>query len=207
MTPKQELFIAEYMVDYNAGPAAIRAGYSERSAAAIGKENLRKPPIAEAVRARMAEKQAKIDERAEFGDARREAAGLVTVPWVLGLIHDTATRCGAPGAYMPAQVLRAAELAGKHLSMFVDRVDLSANVTFNINLAGGDSYFERHQAGEVIEVEEGGDDGDERAGDGRSERQLRAGAGAGGQAESLGEGAEEADRGGSEDPESPPDAR
>lgn len=51
MTPKQERFIAEYLVDGNATQAAIRAGYSAKTAYSIGEENLRKPEIASAVRA------------------------------------------------------------------------------------------------------------------------------------------------------------
>lgn len=49
MTPKQLTFIAEYLVDLNATQAAIRAGYSERTAAEIGYENLRMPQIASAL--------------------------------------------------------------------------------------------------------------------------------------------------------------
>lgn len=40
---KQELFAREYVVDGNATQAAIRAGYSEKTARFIGAENLRKP--------------------------------------------------------------------------------------------------------------------------------------------------------------------
>lgn len=40
----------EYLVDFNATQAAIRAGYSEKSAYSIGWENLRKPEIVEAIR-------------------------------------------------------------------------------------------------------------------------------------------------------------
>jgi len=42
LTAKQQSFIAEYLVDLNATQAAIRAGYSENTAAAIGSENLTK---------------------------------------------------------------------------------------------------------------------------------------------------------------------
>ncbi len=45
MTKKQELFCIEYLKDFNATQAAIRAGYPERSAGAVGHENLRKPEI------------------------------------------------------------------------------------------------------------------------------------------------------------------
>ena len=51
MTPKQERFIAEYLVDLNATQAAIRAGYSPRVARQQGSENLSKPDIAAAIQA------------------------------------------------------------------------------------------------------------------------------------------------------------
>lgn len=49
LTPKQERFCQEYLVDLNATQAAIRAGYAKKAAYAIGAENLRKPQIAEAI--------------------------------------------------------------------------------------------------------------------------------------------------------------
>lgn len=45
LTPRQQLFIAEYLVDFNATQAAIRAGYSEKTAGRTGHENLKKPEI------------------------------------------------------------------------------------------------------------------------------------------------------------------
>ena len=47
LTPKQERFCEEYLIDYNATAAAIRAGYSAKTAHVIGQENLRKPAISE----------------------------------------------------------------------------------------------------------------------------------------------------------------
>lgn len=45
LTDKQERFIQEYMIDFNATQSAIRAGYSAKTAYSIGEENLRKPEI------------------------------------------------------------------------------------------------------------------------------------------------------------------
>lgn len=45
LTDKQELFCREYLIDLNATQAAIRAGYSEKTAHSIGAENLTKPEI------------------------------------------------------------------------------------------------------------------------------------------------------------------
>jgi len=45
MTPKEIKFCQEYLVDLNGTQAAIRAGYSKRSAKEIASENLTKPNI------------------------------------------------------------------------------------------------------------------------------------------------------------------
>lgn len=45
MTPRQEKFCVEYLIDLNATQAAIRAGYSKRTADRIANQNLRKLEI------------------------------------------------------------------------------------------------------------------------------------------------------------------
>lgn len=57
LTGKQRRFVAEYLIDLNATQAAIRAGYSERTAAAIGAENLRKPQIVDALAVSMKDRE------------------------------------------------------------------------------------------------------------------------------------------------------
>jgi phage terminase small subunit len=49
LTDKQQVFVAEYIKDFNLTRAAIAAGYSPRSAHTIGWENIRKPEIAEEI--------------------------------------------------------------------------------------------------------------------------------------------------------------
>jgi phage terminase small subunit len=49
LTPKQAAFVREYLIDYNGVQAAIRAGYSERSAAEQSYDLLRRPHIKELV--------------------------------------------------------------------------------------------------------------------------------------------------------------
>lgn len=53
MTPKQEAFVREYLIDLNATQAAIRAGYSEKTAEDIGRQQLRKTPVAAAINAEL----------------------------------------------------------------------------------------------------------------------------------------------------------
>lgn len=133
LTPKQERFVQEYLIDLNATQAAIRAGYSERTAGSIGDENLRKPEIAAAVQKAM--------------DERAKKTG-ITAEYVLTTIVDTIERCkqaspvldrqGKPvmvetdtGEIAPAYtfeanaVLKGAELLGKHLKMFTDKTEVS----------------------------------------------------------------------------------
>ena len=66
MTPKQTRFVAEYLIDLNASEAAIRAGYSRKTARSIGSELLTNPDISAA----LAEKQAKQLARADLTAAR-----------------------------------------------------------------------------------------------------------------------------------------
>lgn len=57
LTEKQQRFIDFYVITGNATEAARRAGYSEKTAYSIGGENLKKPEIQEAIRARLDEMQ------------------------------------------------------------------------------------------------------------------------------------------------------
>ena len=72
ITPKQQRFVSEYLIDLNATQAAIRAGYSEKTARSQGQRLLTKADIAKAV----AEGFAKQERRAEVeaDDVIRELA-------------------------------------------------------------------------------------------------------------------------------------
>ena len=60
MTAKQRRFCDEYLIDLNATQAAIRAGYSVKTAKQIATENLSKPAIKQYLAERMAEKESKL---------------------------------------------------------------------------------------------------------------------------------------------------
>jgi len=55
------MFCREYLVDLNATQAAVRAGYSRRTARSIGSENLTKPDIQEHIEHLMAERVARTE--------------------------------------------------------------------------------------------------------------------------------------------------
>jgi len=59
LTAKQEKFVDEYLIDLNATQAAIRTGYSKKTATVIGAENLTKPNIQEYLQKRQSELQKK----------------------------------------------------------------------------------------------------------------------------------------------------
>lgn len=70
LTEKQKRFVDFFIETGNKTEAAKRAGYSEKTAASIGDENLRKPAIKAAIEARLKELEdkriAKIDEVLKF---------------------------------------------------------------------------------------------------------------------------------------------
>jgi phage terminase small subunit len=65
LTPKQDRFLNEYLVDLNATQAAIRSGYSCRSAGKIGAQLLEKTVIQEMIRRRQDELRERIHVRQE----------------------------------------------------------------------------------------------------------------------------------------------
>ncbi len=137
LTPKQQCFIDEYLIDLNASRAAIRAGYSKNSARQIGVENLSKPVIAAAV-----------------AMAKRERSGATKVDaeWVLRQAVELHQRCmqeirpvlnpktrkqlhdddgNALFSFNAAAANRALELIGKHVEIgaWKDRVEVSNEIS------------------------------------------------------------------------------
>ena len=117
LTPRQQRFVGEYLLDLNATQAAVRAGYSARTAKQQGQRLLTKADIREAVEAAT--------------DARSVATG-ITAEYVLTTIRDTVESCRGDN---PAAVLRGCELLGKHLKLFTEKHEHSGavSVTFNMN--------------------------------------------------------------------------
>lgn len=66
LTEKQTRFVDEYLVDLNATQAALRAGYSRRTAGSIGDENLKKPEIQKAIQQLMQERQVRTQVTADM---------------------------------------------------------------------------------------------------------------------------------------------
>ena len=80
LTAKQALFVQEYLVDLNATQAAIRAGYSEKTAPVIGCQNLTKLNIAEAVALAFAERSERTEITQDKVLAELALIGFATLP-------------------------------------------------------------------------------------------------------------------------------
>lgn len=133
LTPKQQRFCEEYMVDLNGTQAAIRAGYSDNTARAIASENLTKLDI----QAEIVKLKAKISE--ETG---------ITIKYVIDGLQEVAERCMQKKPVMvynkeekrseqatnedgegiwtfdSSGANRSLELLGKHLGMFVNKHEI-----------------------------------------------------------------------------------
>lgn len=158
MTAKQQRFCDEYLVDLDGTQAAIRAGYSAKTAAAIASENLRKPNIRAYIDRRMAEKDetlvAKQDEVMKYLTAvmRREYAESVVVtvteeksyyePDENGTMRKRSERKEKPQVVEIPAMLRdankAAELLGRAYGLFTDKLSVDADMDLNITVNYGD---------------------------------------------------------------------
>lgn len=106
LTVKQQRFVEEYQIDFNATQAAMRAGYSKKTAVKIGSENLTKPDIQKAIQ----EAMRKISERTE-----------ITQDEVVRELKKVAMKEASDMSESELKYgnkLKALELLGKHLGMF-----------------------------------------------------------------------------------------
>ena len=121
LTIKQQRFCDEYLIDLNATQAAIRAGYSKKTARQTAAENMAKHDIKNYIGERMAEKEssliAKQDEILQFltqvlrGDAEGMAlVGIGKGAQEVEQVQPTVT-----------EKTKAAELLGKRYAMWTDK--------------------------------------------------------------------------------------
>ncbi len=97
LTPKQERFVAEYLVDLNATQAAIRAGYSPRNADVDGPRLLGNAGVAAAVERGKAKAIAKTGITAERVLAELEAMAFSSIDhYVVNAAGDLELAAGAP---------------------------------------------------------------------------------------------------------------
>lgn len=140
MTAKQQRFCDEYLIDLDGTKAAIRAGYSPKTAAAIASENLRKPKLREYIDERMDEKEKQLiasqDEVLKYLTSvlRGESKScVVVVEDVMGFGTKAREMKKAPDE---KERLKAAELLGKRYGLYTDKAEVTGAVP--VVIAGED---------------------------------------------------------------------
>lgn len=128
LTPKQRLFIHEYLIDLNATQAAIRAGYSPKGAKDSGYENLRKPLVKAEIDRLMQEKEdsliAKQDEVLKYLTTVMRGESKSEVIVIEGEGEGVSSARKVNKAPDEKEKLKAAELLGKRYGAFTDKLDV-----------------------------------------------------------------------------------
>lgn len=123
MNARQKKFCDEYLIDCNATQAAIRAGYSPKTAYSIGEENLKKPEL-----------KAYIDEQLELLHSKRTADAQEVLEYLTSVMRGEHTeqtlQLVGDGVQTITDIdvsakerLKAAELIGKRYGMFKDNIN------------------------------------------------------------------------------------
>lgn len=120
MTTKQRLFVEAYLADPNATQAAIKAGYSQKTAASQGERLLRNVEIRAAVEKRVAEAAMSADE------VLQELADIARADWREFLeIRRDKDGDVIDATFRLTDKLKALELVGKHHKLFTDKTELT----------------------------------------------------------------------------------
>ena len=139
MTEKQKRFCDEYLVDCNATQAAIRAGYSEKTAYSIGQRTLKNVEVQEYINAKLLEisnkKTANAQEVLEYLSAVMRGEHREQVLKLDGDGMQSITDIDVSAK----DRLKAAELIGKRYGMFKDAMDITGSLPVIIS---GDESLE-----------------------------------------------------------------
>ena len=127
LTEKQKRFIDYYIETLNATEAAIRAGYSEKTARSIGAENLRKPDIKKYIDDRLKELEDKRIAKAE------EVLEHLTAAIRGEIEEEVVVVVGNRARKVKKQIsarerIKAAELLGKRYALFTEKVNVEGSM-------------------------------------------------------------------------------
>lgn len=135
LTDRQERFIDEYLIDLNGTQAAIRAGYSERTANEQAARLLAKVSIQRAIAEAMKKRQVRTqitqdDVIRDLCEVRDICLGRkkVRVVEVLKADGKISAEEIEKSFFDPAGANRALELLGKHMKMFTDKFEHTGSV-------------------------------------------------------------------------------
>jgi phage terminase small subunit len=131
LTDKQKRFIEEYLVDLNATQAAIRAGYSKKTANEQASRLLTNVNISARIKERQQELSAKTELTQEWvlEHLKEVVAKSMQEVEVEKWDYESKSMVGT-GEYVfdSKGANRALELIGKHLGMFTDKVDITGKL-------------------------------------------------------------------------------
>lgn len=128
MTARQKKFCDEYLISGNATDAAIKAGYSPKTAYSMGNENLNKPELKAYIETELdkihSAKIADAEEVMKYLTAVMRGEHTEEIPLLCGdgCQELTQKEVGAK------ERLKAAELIGKRYGLFTDKVGLEGAV-------------------------------------------------------------------------------
>jgi len=136
LNDQQDRFCHEYIIDLNGTQAAIRAGYSERSARQIAAENMAKPSIRKRIAELAAERNEAVGLSAQFviegiikNIRRCEQAEKVRLPNGDPVMCETEDgEVAAVYRYESTSALKGYELLGKHLKLFTEKLEHSGSI-------------------------------------------------------------------------------
>ncbi len=145
LTPKQERFALEYVVDHNAAAAAVRAGYNRKGAKQIGYRNVNNPAVAQRIKELDEEQQEALGidrERliAMVVELNRDASVLQPKIWKGEPVTWVNPATGETEMVMeirsPAAATATLEQLAKRLGLAVERseVEVAGEVVFMLTL-------------------------------------------------------------------------
>ncbi|MCD7130564.1 terminase small subunit [Limosilactobacillus agrestis] len=134
LTQKQQRFVDEYIISGNATQAAIKAGYSKKTAKQMGTENLAKPIVKTAIEKRNAEIQS--EKTADMTEVMEYLSSVMRG-------EQTESVATAKGVYDDVPVsakdrIKAAELIGKRHGAWTDKKEISGNLDIEIGVGDYD---------------------------------------------------------------------
>lgn len=142
MTAKQKRFCDEYLIDLNATQAAIRSGYSKKTAYSIGVENLKKPELKKYIDERMAEKESQLiadqDEVLKYLTSVMRGESNSEIVVVEGIGEGMSEARAMQKAPDERERLKAAELLGKRYGLYTEKVEQQVDMDLNIVVDYGD---------------------------------------------------------------------
>lgn len=142
MTRKQQRFCDEYLISLNATQAAIKAGYSPKTARVAAAENLTKPIIKTYIDERMAQKEKELiasqDEVLKYLTSVLRGHSDSEIVVVEGCGDGVSEAVKVRKAPDEKERLKAAELLGKRYGLYTDKVEQTVDMDLNIAVDYGD---------------------------------------------------------------------